>query len=261
MMRSLYLKTLYQKRWIAFWWFIGLMLMVLLTLLFFPAFKNSDLGQTFSTLPPALQKVAGDMTSFMTIGGYISQQIFALRMPMLTIILSIVLFVSLTVGDEKKGILETQLSLPLSRSKILAQKLLVALTILGVASLGIFVGVVLGLLLIRENYSVMTIAMETLGCFLVSLCFGMIAFLFGAGTGGRALTVGVASVVAFVSYLISSLAVALPELQSVDKFSLFHYFAKPAEFGLGEAILFAVIAIWLGIAAFVLFERRDIKSQ
>src|SRR5665213_218200 len=98
--KSLLSKTLYQKRKFTAGWFIGLLAMTILTLSFFPAFKNGNLGQTFNNLSPALQKVVGDTASFKTIGGYISQQLFALRIPLLTTVLAIVLFNGLTVGEE-----------------------------------------------------------------------------------------------------------------------------------------------------------------
>jgi len=96
MIRSIYLKTLYQKRWMTFWWAIGVVAMVSFTLLFFPTLKNSSLGETFAQLPPQFAKLAGDALSFTTIQGYVGEQLFGLRLPIMTIILAITLFTGLT---------------------------------------------------------------------------------------------------------------------------------------------------------------------
>jgi ABC-2 type transport system permease protein len=212
---SVFSKTLYQKRKFIVGWFIGLATMTILTLSFFPSFKNGELGRTFNNLSPALQKVVGNTDSFRTVGGYISQQIFALRIPLLATVLSIVLFNGLTVGEERKGLLETQLSLPLKRTTILLQKLLAGIVILAVASIGIFIGIWITLLLIHEHYSYLTIWREIFGAVLVSLDFGLIAFMLGSAIGKKSIAVGAASGFAFLSYLISSLAAAVPSLKDV----------------------------------------------
>ncbi|HSX43927.1 MAG TPA: ABC transporter permease subunit, partial [Candidatus Saccharimonadales bacterium] len=144
--RSIFAKTLYQRRKFILLWFLGLAAMTTLTLSFFPAFKNGELGKTFSNLSPALQKVVGNTDSFRTVGGYIGQQIFSLRIPLLATVLSIILFNGLTAGEERRGLLQTQLSLPLRRASILLQKLLAGIVIMVLASIGVFVGIWITLL-------------------------------------------------------------------------------------------------------------------
>jgi len=257
MPRSLLAKTFYQKRKFILGWFIGLLAMTILTLSFFPSFKNGALGQSLSNLSPAAQKIVGNVDSFKTIGGYIGQQLFALRIPLLLTILAIVLFGGLTVGDERKGLLETQLSLPLSRLKILTHKLLAGIAIIVIASTGVFVGVVISLAFLGEHYSLLTVLQEVAGTLLVSLCFGLIAFMLGASFGKRGLAVGLASAFAFLSYLISSLVAAVPGLKDVEKASLFHYQTPPIISPVHALVLGATALVLIAISL-VLFNRRDI---
>ena len=257
--QNIFSKTLYQKRKFIFGWFLGLTAMTILTLSFFPSFKNGEIGKTFSDLSPALQKVVGNTDSFRTVGGYIGQQIFALRIPLLATVLSIVLFNGLTVGEERKGLLETQLSLPLKRSTILLQKLLAGITIMAVASIGVFVGIWVTLLFIHEHYSYLTIWREILGAVLVSLDFGLIAFMFGSALGKKSIAVGVASGFAFLSYLISSLVTAVPSLKDIEKLSLFHY-QSPAIISLRDSLVLAIVGLVFVLVSFLMFQRRDIGT-
>jgi ABC-2 type transport system permease protein len=259
MLKSLFAKTLYQKRKFMAGWFAGLTAMTILTLSFFPAFKNGQLGKTFNSLSPALQKVVGNTDSFRTVGGYIGQQIFSLRIPLLVTVLSIVVLNGLTVGDERKGILETQLSLPISRSKLLMQKLLAGIVMIAIASIGIFVGILITLLFIHEHYSYVTVWREILGAVLVSLDFGLIAFMLGSALGKRNIAVGAASGIAFLSYLISSLVVTVPSLKGVEKLSLFHY-QTPAIITVRDSLVLIAVGVVLITVAFLLFQRRDIGS-
>ncbi len=231
--------------------------MSILTLSFFPSFKNGQLGQSLSNLSPALQKIVGSTDSFKTVGGYINQQIFALRIPLLATVLSIVLFYGMTVGAERRGILETQLSLPIRRSALLLQKLLAGIVILSFASIGVFVGIWITLLFIHEHFSYITIWREILGAVLVSLDFGLVAFMCGSAFGKKNIAVGAAGGFAFLSYLISSLVAAVPSLKFVEKASLFHY-QSPVAINMHQAIVLSIVGLVFSAMAVVLFQRRDI---
>lgn len=256
---SLLIKILYQKRKFLLGWFVGLTAMTILTLSFFPSFKNGNLGQAFTNLSPALQRITGNVDSFKSIGGYISQQLFALRIPLLATILSIALFSGLTVGEERRGILETQLSLPLGRTKILFNKLLAGIIIMAAASLGVLLGVAIILMVLHEHYSLLTVMREILGALLVSLCFGLMAFTLGSGFGKKSLAVGLSSAFAFLSYLVTSLLPVAPVLKDVEKASLFHY-QNPPIIGVENGLILATVSVVLVGLSWLLFLRRDIGT-
>ena len=234
--------------------------MTLLTMIFFPSFKSGGFDQAFSTLPKSLQKVVGTAADFKTIGGYISQEIFALRIPLLMAVLSIVTFSSLFVAEERKGVLESQLSLPLNRTIISIGKLFSAVTIIVLASIGVLVGVMLGVLLVHEHYSAIKILQETLSCVLLSLDFGLVVFMVWGVAGTSGLTLGVASAFTFLSYLVSSMASSVSWLQPLDKFSFFHYYNNTATFNLFDTSVLLAIAASLSVLGLIFFLRRDIKT-
>lgn len=54
-MRSVYSKTLYQKRFMAVGWFIGVTAVVMLTMSVYNSFSNGAIGDSLQSLPPAIQ--------------------------------------------------------------------------------------------------------------------------------------------------------------------------------------------------------------
>ena len=242
------------------WWALGLLAMTVLTMLFYPSFKSGGFDQAFTALPKGLQKIVGTAADFKTIGGYIGQEIFALRIPLLMAILSIVTFNSLFVAEERKGVLESQLSLPLNRIVISIGKLFSAITIIVLASIGVFVGVLLGVLLVHEHYSAIKILQETLSCVLLSLNFGLVVFMVWGIVGTSGLTLGVACAFTFLSYLVSSMASSVSWLQPLDKLSFFHYYNNTATFNLFDTSVLLAIAASLSVLGLVFFLRRDVKT-
>lgn len=259
-MKNLFLKTLYQKRMMALFWLIGLAAMTALTLSVYNSFADSNLAESFKTLPKGLQKSLGDVSSFKTIGGFISQQIYELRIPLLSIILSIALLVNITAGDEQKGLLETQLTLPVGRLKLLLQKLTAALLIIAFASLGAVVGIEICLPLIHQHYGLLPIFQHALNAYVLAVDYGLVAFALGAATGRRGLALGLGSAFAFISYLIDSLAPSVSYLQSFDKLTLFHFYSTTT-FDVKHIVLLSSAGLLMIVIGSVFFVRRDIRSS
>lgn len=256
---NVFTKILYQKRMFVVLWFLALMTMTTLTLVFFPSFKDSGIDTAFANMPESVQKVVGSVASFHDISAYLDQQIFALRMPLLSIILSIVVFTGLVAGNEQRGLTESELMLPIGRTKLLLHKLLAGAVITLVASIGIIAGIFVALLLINEHVAASHILQSTVSCWLVSLCFGLLAYAIGAVTGKKGLTVGIASGYAFLSYLITSMAVSVSQLEQVNKASLFYYYGDSRLSG-ADFILFGLIIAALVIIGILGFNRRDIRT-
>jgi ABC-2 type transport system permease protein len=260
-MKSIYSKTLYQKRYMICGWFIGVTAMTLLTMSVYNSFSDGAIADSLKELPPAMQKLVGDMDSFKTIGGYISQQIFALRVPLLLTILSIAVLVSVSAGDEEKGLVETQLTLPIGRTQLLLQKMAAAITVIVLASLGALLGVQSGLLLVNQSYSLLNVMPHLLNCLLVSVCYGLVGFTVASVTGKRGLALGAASGLAFASFLVNSMAASVSYMADIDKFTLFHYYAIKGGYNWGNISLLVAIALVLIVISTVAFRGRDIRAR
>jgi ABC-2 type transport system permease protein len=240
-------------------WFVGITFVTALTLSVYNSFSNGAIGDSLQNLPPAIQKLAGNADSFKSVGGYISQQIFALRMPVLLMILSIAVLVGLTGGEEQQGLLETQLSMPVSRSQLLLQKLAAGASVVSIASLGAVAGVGAGLVLIGHTYNMLNMLPHLLNCLLVAFTYGLVGFAIASATGRRGVALGVSSGVAFLSYLVNSMASSVSIMHDLDKFTLFHYYNTDGGYNGADLLLVVCIALTLVIISLVTFERRDIS--
>jgi ABC-2 type transport system permease protein len=260
MMRTLLTKILYQKRAFIIGWFIAMFALALFLMLMYPPLRDSDVAKLFENLSPALQKVAGDQNSFDNANNYIAQEVFALRMPLLLIIMSIILFAKLTIGEETKGLVMTQLSLPISRSRLLGTKLAAALIISVIVAIGMLAGILAGLAMIGDSVAMAELLWHVAGCTLLSLVFGLVVYLLGGGLGLKGAATGIATILAFTSYLVSSLVAIADFLEPVEKFSPFHYYQNPSPISWEHALLLGSVAIVMAVGALILFPRRDIKS-
>lgn len=259
-MQNFFSKTLYQKRFIALWWFLGIMAITLLTVSFYDSFKATDVEELFKNLPQAIQNIAGDVSSFKTVEGYLVQQIYSLRLPLLSIILAISLLVGLSAGDEQKGLLETQLALPVSRVSLLLQKVAAAVTIIAFASIGAIVGIAVALSFLGENWSLTAVLKFSLNCLALSILYGLVGLLIAALTGRRALALGIASGFAFLSYLINSMAPSVSYLEATDKLTFFHYYQNDP-FQFGNFMILVISAILLLVCSCIAFTKRDIRAN
>ena len=259
MRHSLFSKIFYQKRRVLVAWLLGMVAMAALTMVFYPSFKSG--GFDLSSLPPALQKLVGNMATLKTVGGYIDQEIFALRMPLMVIIMSIAIFYGLISGEEKRGLLETQLSLPYSRSALLTQKLMAGLVITLLACVGIVIGLWIALISIGEHYSYTQILADTLSCWLLSVDFGLVAFCLGALLGARGIVLGLTSGIAFLSFMVTSMAPAVSQLAAVDHLSLFHYYHTGVSSNLRDTTILLAVGVLLIGVGYVGFSGRDLSSQ
>jgi ABC-2 type transport system permease protein len=260
-MKSVYTKTLYQKRFMALGWLLGVAFVTFITMSVYNSFSDGNIAESIQNLPPAVQKLAGDMESFKSIGGYISQQIFALRVPLLLTILSIAVLVGVSAGEEEKGLVETQLALPISRTKLLLQKLAAGLTVIVLASLGALLGVQLGLLAVGQSYNLLDVVPHLVNALLVTACYGLVGFMVASVTGRRGLALGLSSGLAFLSFLINSMAASVSLFETLDKATLFHYYNPKGGYDWGNLLLLSSIALILILASTLAFRQRDIRAR
>jgi ABC-2 type transport system permease protein len=266
MLRSIFLKTLYEKRMYTLFWSIGMFLMVLLTMSIYPSFaQDGGLIDAFANVPEALKGIIGDLAAQKTIPGFIDQQILAFRMPLFMIIFSIILFNSLIAGDESEGTLQTLLVQPVSRLRALLEKLSAGLVLTALASLATALGILAGLGMIGESFSLVRLLAATFNLWLMSVCFGMFVLTIGAITGKKGLASGIASLFAFANYFITSLAPSVKSLQPFEKFTLIHYYNEPqvAVHGFdGMALLLlGAFCIILLAAGAIVFNKRDVYQR
>ncbi len=256
-------KTLYTKRWMLISWSLGIAALVVFTMIFFPTLSKS-FGESLKNVPESLKSFVGDSATYSSIAGYTDLQIFA-QLQFMILIFGVILFTGLLAGDEGEGILQTLLVQPVHRSRVYLEKVLAGMILLAGACLSIFVGVIIGLLLIHEHLSIGRLLIAVLATWLISLVFSGLGYTIGAATGKRGLAGGLAGAIAFTSLLVSSLAPAVGSLKTIDKLSPFHYFNKPGILLYGprwsDLIILAATALIILVIGAILFVKRDIYQR
>ena len=262
-MFNLLRKTLRERRYFILGWSLGLGFLGFAMTTFFTSFSGGQIDGLLTSLPPALQGFIGNLQDWKQLPGYIGSQIFDIRLPIFASILSILLAVGLTVGEEDKGQLRTLVALPISRRKIITAKWLAIVVICLVASLTTVVGIEIGVLVIGETID--QTVLVRLGLFTWLLITALATFIFavGSASGKRALTTGLGIIVAIGSFLLTTFAQSVSWLKDYEWLSFLHYFPAPAiakgTVEWGNVLFYLTLILVSLLIAFIFFPRRDIK--
>lgn len=264
-MFAIVLKVLYEKRFGLIGWTLGAVALAWFSLLFYPSISEGNTFEQLSqNLPPQLQAFIGDAITFKTVGGYLDTQVFGLRMPMITVTMAILLGLYLSAGDEEKGTMATLLAQPVSRTRVLFEKYIALKLNLLVVHAGLFIGILLSLWTINEDYALSRLVALVFGCYVISLLFGTVAFCAGIITGRKNISAGIVATLALGSYVVTSMAPTVTALQTVQKFLPFYYYVHPRTGlnGVDWAAIGVQIIMMVGLLAiaWAVYRHRDIQS-
>lgn len=265
MFKTIFSKSLFTLRWQFFGWLLAIFGIVFFTMILYPSFSQDGIEGLVNSVPPELKSLIGEISDFKTIPGYIGQQIFGPNLYIISIIMSIMIFLGISASEEADGRLQTLLSYPVSRTQIYFHKLLAASLVVALISCSVFIGIQISLLLINETADVGRIWESIVGFTLINLVYGIIVFATAMLTGNKGKTILVASGYTVLSVFITSLAPAVEGLKHVEQFSLLHYYNNPQIMtnGLnGEHILIlGGVGIVLIIIGWLGFIRRDVRTN
>jgi ABC-2 type transport system permease protein len=264
MLRSVFLKTLRDRRRALFWWMVGLMGMTFITVGFWPTIEESgeELNRLVEDLPPALRNLAGGDLDLTSPAGYLSGRVFSFLAPILFLNFAIAFGARTLAGEEQKGTLELVLARPIPRWRLVAEKfaaLIVATFLLGAVLWG---SLVLGAVPVGLDIGAGPLAAATLMVVLLGLAFGALALLVGSLTGKRGLALGITTAVAVGTYLLDLYASVSEAVEPFRGLSPFHYYdaAVPLRNGVdpAHAAFLLVVTVFLGGFSLLAFERRDV---
>ncbi len=262
-MFSVFKWTLWQRRWSMLWWSVGIVSLVALTLSFYPTIHNqaTELNKSFGSLNSSTLALFGG-TDFFSPVGYLNSQLIYLMLPLLLIILGVGLGSSLIGREEADGTIESLLSRPISRSRLLLAKasagafILFSVTLVGsVVIIGMASFLNIGIPLIY-------IAAACLACFMLVLTFSAAAFLLAATGRARIAALGVTAVYALGGYIIGSLASTVHWLEKPSMIFPYHYYQSAdilrGTFKWSSIIFFGVFTAACVTLAWLSFRQRDL---
>lgn len=227
----------------------------------YPSFENDvgldNLVDSSSTLMAAFG-VTGSLTSP---SGWLNANLINNFLPLIMIVLTIGYGAWCVAGQDEDGTLSLTATLPISRGRLVVDKSL-ALVAQAVPAILVTYLCILGGRAFDLSIDGGALVGTCAGLLLLAVDFGALALLLGALTGSRGLALGVSSVVAAASYLISSLAPVIDWLNPLRVLSPFYWALgnDPLDGGLpiGSALALCVAAgVLLGTAGIAL-HRLDV---
>ncbi len=267
MLSSVFAKTLRERSRAFRWWCLVTIGFVSLYGSVYPSIRGKEsLNKLLKDYPEALKNLVGfgGNLDFASGAGYLGSEVFSFWAPIVLLAVAIAAGSSALAGEEEKGTLDLLLSLPLSRSRCLLEKL--AALVCETSALALLLWI---LLVIISNTSDMRVsaghlAAAVLAALLFALDFGILALALGAATGRRALAIGVSATLAVAADIINALAPMASWLDKIKVVSPFYYYSHgdPLRHGVNgtEMLILLVLAVVFAVAAPFLFRRRDLTT-
>lgn len=265
MLKSVFLKTIRDRRKALFWWSVGTILYLLLIGAVYPSIM--EMGEQLDLLMAAypaeiLAMFGGDQTALSSPAGFLQVEGFGWLVPLVFAFFAAGMGARAIAGEEEENTMDLLLATPISRSSIVIEKacaMLVCLVCLGIA---LIVGLVFGYFF-QMKISFGNILSASSSAVLIGLVFGTVALAVSAATGRRGVSMAVMSALAIGSYLLYSLGALVDGLKDWKWLSPFFYYAENEPLANGidwshASVLLGVSVIGV-IAAVFAFRRRDIS--
>jgi ABC-2 type transport system permease protein len=266
LLRTVYGRSLWDQRRALLGWSVALVLLSLVMVSFYPTIRDqaAEFERLIESYPPAMRALFGDFSDFATPAGYLRAELFSTMLPLLLLVYAIGRGSDLIAGEEGRGQLETLLSHPLTRRRVVLEKAAALATGLVLLATASFVALAVGVLLVRMDMPMGNLAAGYLHLVLLALLFGLLALALGALRGRRGAAVGIAAGAGVATFLLDSLANLVEWMEPSQWLSPWQYYVggEPLKLGpdwLGLAVLSAASAALLGLAVRAL-ERRDVGT-
>ena len=219
---------------------------------------------TFDQFPEELIALfgGGDMS---TPEGWYTLETFGFMAPGAVILVTAVMGGGALAGEESRRTMALLLACPVSRYRIVLEKVIPMVLYAAVVGFLTFAGVSIGSLVADLGMSVGNIAATAALQSLTGLVFGSLALALSAATGRTAIAVYGAVGAALFFHLFDSLGALNDGLADLAWLTPFSYYLgnDPLNAGIDwpdAAVLAAISAILIGLS-FFLFQRRDIRQR
>jgi ABC-2 type transport system permease protein len=239
-----------------------LLVMAAVAMPMYAQFGEGYLG-LLDDMPAWLRVIYGD--SLASVGGLVAMAMFTLIGPLVLLAYAIGMGTGAAVGEEEDGTLSLLLANPISRNRVLLSKASVAILGILVIAAGLWLGIdavarLVGIDMAGQDSLAASIHMAAL-----ALVFGALALAVSAWTGSSALGLGVAGILAVLSYVINTWLPLVKDLAGLARYSPWHLYAGADALrkGLDPGLLALAlgVATVLFVAAFVGLARRDLQVR
>lgn len=245
-------------------WAIALVLLIVATVAFWPAFRGSTaLGDALNALPPAMLEAFG-LQDFATPGGYLRGGLYEVLVPLMLAAAGVMFANGASAAEEDSGRLELYLAQPVTRRAIMTGRVLSTALWLSVLALVVLVSQVGSDVLFDLQIDGSLVVATIVLCTLLGAFHAALALCVAGLTGRPGLVLSVGLAVALVGYLVAALFPLSDALKPWVGLS-------PWDWALSGDPLVNATELWryaaLAVPSIVLaavgifaFERRDIRA-
>ncbi|MDH3499547.1 MAG: ABC transporter permease [Acidimicrobiia bacterium] len=266
MIRTVFTKSLWDRRRSIVWWNVGMAALAAITVAFVPSIRNdaAQFEALFESLPEGLLSVFGvsDTASLVTATGFINSRLYTGIGPVIVAVLGISLGTAAVAGEEDRGTMDLLLAQPVTRTRLVLEKSGAAVVLISLVALMLFITLIIANPVVDLGLGIEHMLAANVGLALFALVFFGFSLAVGAWTGYRAMTVGVSAGLAAAAFFINGLAPLVDGLSWAQRLSPYHWLQEPNPLANGFAwgwfsLMLVVTATLVGIAILG-FNRRDI---
>ena len=265
MLNNVFLKSLRDSKNVLLYWSIGIFLLAIYIMFVVSEIPLDQFQTIINSLPDTLSQFIGGSggIDFSTVEGFLNAQIFTIMAPLIVIGIAISSASKSNAYEENIKSLDIILSTPISRERFLIEKILSMITKVVYICVIHWVSYVLAALIFGLDISYENLATICVQLGLMSITFGLICVLVGTITGNTSKSIGIASVIGIVSYLIANIAPLVDSIDFTKFFSLFHYYkdSNPLVNGFHEWhwSVFIFSSLILILLSLRIFRKRDLS--
>jgi beta-exotoxin I transport system permease protein len=253
---------LYNRRRLTIGYAVAMTIYMLVIVVLYPSFKHSTELNTLTKGNSALAALFGATGTLTSPAGWIGANAYANFLPLIMLLVTIGYGSAAIAGQDEAGTLGLVLQLPRRRRSILTEKIaamtMQALVLAVTVAACVYVGRAFDVALVPWHVATATLAVLALG-----LDLGLVALGIGAATANRGTAMGVATAIAGLSYLISSLAPAVLWIRPLRYASLFYWAVGDNQLANGAGAASFAVLIGVGgvvaVATAMAFERLDVR--
>lgn len=265
MLRSVFGKTLWERRLGMMWWLVATFGFGALLVAFYPAIRdNADYTDFLESFPPELLSLFGiDPAVYQTGFGYLQAQLYSFMAPIILVAFAVGMGAAATAGEEEDGTMDMLLSNPVRRDRLVIEKLAAQAVLLVVLSIALMVVLLVGNVAVDLGLSWSGILGINLGLAVLGLCFGALAALIGSWRGRRSWAAGAAGGLAILAFFVNGLAPLVEGFEWLQKLMPFYWYLADDPLLNGFTawqLLLLAGAVALAAAAALVFGRRDIGT-
>jgi len=262
---TLVIKTLRDHWRSTLMWTLGIVSITSIQLYIYPSVvQSSNAMQSYiDAFPEALRSIFR-MEDYFSGEGFLGTELYSMMVPLIFISMSAARGSSAIAGEEESGNADILFALPISRTKILINKMLALVIETLFVAVFLIGAIAIGSSMVDMEIATSKVVVATISALLLGLIFGAFALIAGAFTGKRAPATGLSVALAIAALLFYSLAPIVDTFKVLTPYNPMDWAinGNPLSEGVSAASFVKLISLFVALNALsiLIFRKRDIKS-